>query len=298
MQASDDPLVLARHAFLRACSLDVATPKPGNVSIDRAGHRMDAEQFIASASACVTALFAHRTPVGARILDAVMSTQQAVGCNTNLGIVLLVAPLAAALEEPGSLRSAAHWRDANERVLAHLSVDDAKATYLAIRAANPGGLGDASEQSVHAQPTINLRAAMKLAAARDSIARQYENGFADIFTTGLDAIAALLQANPDATPETLTLDVFLTFLSAWPDSHIVRKQGVTVAQSVTREAARRHAQWRLSPQGPQAARLDAWDAELKREGINPGTSADLTVATLFVAICLAPQRFLRSAAGS
>jgi triphosphoribosyl-dephospho-CoA synthase len=295
MQASDDPLVLARHAFLRACSLDVDTRKPGNVSVHSAGHRMDAEQFIVSATACVPALFAHGTPVGSRILDAVMSTQQAVGCNTNLGIVLLVAPLVAALEEPGSLASAAHWRDANERVLAHLTVDDAQAAYLAIRAANPGGLGDTSEQSVHAQPTIDLRAALKLAAARDSIARQYENGFADVFSTGLGAIAALLQTNPNATPETITLDVFLTFLSAWPDSHIVRKQGVTVAQSVTREAGKRHAQWRLAPHGPQTARLDAWDAELKREGINPGTSADLTVATLFVAICLAPQRFLRGA---
>jgi triphosphoribosyl-dephospho-CoA synthase len=298
MSASDDPLVLARHAFVRACGLDVETPKPGNVSIRSAGHRMEAQQSIASAAACVPALFAHGTPVGARILDAVMSTQQAAGCNTNLGIVLLVAPLAASLEEPGSLPSAAQWRAATERVLERLSVDDARAAYLAIRAANPGGLGDASEQSVHAQPTVNLRAAMQLAAARDSIARQYENGFADVFTTGLSAIATLLQTNPDATPETITLEVFLTYLSAWPDSHIVRKQGVTVAQSVTREAGRRHAQWRAASHGPQAARLDAWDAELKREGINPGTSADLTVATLFAAICLAPQRYLKSTPAS
>jgi triphosphoribosyl-dephospho-CoA synthase len=89
--------------------------------------------------------------------------------------------------------------------------------------------------------------------------------------------------------------VFLTYLSTWPDSHIVRKQGVTVAQSVTREAGKRLAQWRAAPHSPRAARLDAWDAELKREGINPGTSADLTVATLFAAICLAPQRYLKSA---
>ncbi|APR38552.1 triphosphoribosyl-dephospho-CoA synthase [Paraburkholderia sp. SOS3] len=296
MRPSDDPLVLARDAFLRACSLDVETPKPGNVSVHSAGHRMDAQQFIASAAACAPALFAHATPVGSRILDAVMSTQQAVGCNTNLGIVLLIAPLAAALEEPGSLLGAAQWRGATERVLARLCVDDAQAAYIAIRAANPGGLGDASEQSVHAQPSIGLRAAMQLAAKRDSIARQYENGFADIFTTGLAAIENLLQINPDAAPETITLEVFLTYLSSWPDSHIVRKQGVTVAQSVTREAARRHAQWRLAPFGPQAARLDAWDAELKRDGINPGTSADLTVATLFAAICLAPQRYLKSVA--
>ncbi|HEY4352878.1 MAG TPA: triphosphoribosyl-dephospho-CoA synthase [Paraburkholderia sp.] len=295
MPASDDPLVLPRHAFLRACSLDVETPKPGNVSAQSAGHRMDAQQFIASAAASVPALFAHGTPVGSRILDAVMRTQQAIGCNTNLGIVLLVAPLAAALEEPGSLQVAAQWRDATERVLERLSVDDAQAAYLGIRAANPGGLGDAPEQSVHAQPTVSLRAAMQLAAARDSIARQYENGFADVFTTGLDAISNLLQINPDATPETITLDVFLTYLSTWPDSHIVRKQGVTVAQSVTREAGKRLAQWRAAPHSPRAARLDAWDAELKREGINPGTSADLTVATLFAAICLAPQRYLKSA---
>lgn len=289
MQAADDPLVRGRSAFLRACSLDVETAKPGNVSVHSAGHRMEAAQFVASAEAAAPALFQHGTPVGARILDAVMRTQQAVGCNTNLGIVLLVAPLAAALEEPGSLHSALHWRAACERVLQRLTVDDACAAYLAIRAANPGGLGDASEQSVHAQPSIDLRAAMVLAAARDSIARQYENGFADVFATGLASVASL----PDAAPEIVTLDVFLTFLSTWPDSHIVRKQGVTVAQSVTREARQRHAQWRIAPHVAQAARLDAWDAEIKEQGVNPGTSADLTVATLFAAICLAPQRFTR-----
>jgi triphosphoribosyl-dephospho-CoA synthase len=289
MPAADDPLARGRSAFLRACSLDVQTAKPGNVSVHRAGHRMNADQFIASAEAAAPALFQHGTPVGARILDAVMRTQQAAGCNTNLGIVLLVAPLAAALEEPGSLLSALHWRAACERVLQRLTVDDACAAYLAIRAANPGGLGDTSEQSVRAQPTIDLRAAMVLAAARDSIARQYKNGFADIFTTGLASVASL----PGAAPETITLDVFLTFLSTWPDSHIVRKQGVTVAQSVTREARLLHAQWRVAPPAPHSAQLDAWDAELKEQGVNPGTSADLTVATLFAAICLAPQHFAR-----
>jgi triphosphoribosyl-dephospho-CoA synthase len=288
MQAADDPLARGRNAFLRACTLDVATAKPGNVSVHSAGHRMEAAQFIASATAAAPALFQYGTPVGARILDAVMRTQEAAGCNTNLGIVLLVAPLAAALETPGSLHSAAHWRAACEHVLQRLSVDDACAAYLAIRAANPGGLGNASEQSVHTQPTIDLRAAMSLAAARDSIARQYENGFTDVFETGLTAAASL----PDATPESITLDVFLTFLSTWPDSHIVRKQGVTVAQSVTNEARLQHAQWRAAPHVSQSAQLDAWDAELKKQGVNPGTSADLTVATLFVASCLAPQRFM------
>ena len=83
-----------------------------------------------------------------------------------------------------------------------------------------------------AEPSVDLRAAMTLAAERDSIARQYASGFRDIFQTGLGAVASA----PLKTPATITLNVFLTFLGTWPDSHIVRKQGVTVAQSVTREA--------------------------------------------------------------
>jgi triphosphoribosyl-dephospho-CoA synthase len=143
------------------------------------------------------------------------------------------------------------------------------------------------EQSVHNSPTVNLRDAMTLAAGRDSIARQYAEGFRDIFETGL---AAFREVSADQ-PRIATLNVFLTFLSNWPDSHIVRKQGTAVAQSVTLAAREQHAQWRhaLAQQRPGAAAqpLDAWDAKLKASAINPGTSADLTVATLFVAGCLA-----------
>ena len=86
------------------------------------------------------------------------------------------------------------------------------------------------------------------------------------------------------------LDVFLAFLSGWPDSHIVRKHGMALAQSVTLAAREQRAQWRQTPlqtrRAAATAQLDAWDAELKAHGINPGTSADLAVATLFVAGCL------------
>jgi triphosphoribosyl-dephospho-CoA synthase len=120
---------------------------------------------------------------------------------------------------------------------------------------------------------------MTLAADRDSIARQYADGFRDIFE--------MLANAPAGDPRALTLDVFLSFLGGWPDSHIVRKQGVTVAQSVTADARRHRAHWRTHHALPPLA---AWDAELKARGINPGTSADLTVATLFVAGCLDPAR--------
>jgi triphosphoribosyl-dephospho-CoA synthase len=281
-------LATARAAFVRACRLDVETDKPGNVSVASAGHGMTASLFIASAEAAAEPLFAPRERVGARILEAVRRTREVAGCNTNLGIVLLAAPLAAALDDLPAPISASAWHAATQRVLARLDLEDARLAYEAIALANPGGLGDAPEQSVHDAPTVGLSEAMALAAGRDSIARQYANGFADVFGTGLAAVNAL----PAAAPGDVTLDVFLSFLAGWPDSHIVRKAGVTVAQSVTGEAAERRRQWRAASSavsGGQAAQalaraaLAAWDAELKARGINPGTSADLTVATLFVA---------------
>jgi triphosphoribosyl-dephospho-CoA synthase len=280
----------ARRAFLDACRLDVEVSKPGNVSVRSAGHGMRAAQFLASADASADALLAPGAPVGRRVLDAVTRSFDAAGCNTNLGIVLLVAPLAAALEVAARPLSAEHWRTATESVLARLDLDDARLAYRAIALANPGGLGDAPEQSVHDTPTIALRDAMALAASRDSIARQYAEGFRDVFETGLAAWRDL----PADQPQLATLHVFLTFLGNWPDSHIVRKHGAAMAHSVTLAARTRHTQWlaALREARPDAANavdpaVDAWDAELKTHAINPGTSADLTVATLFVAGCLA-----------
>lgn len=279
-----DPVEPSRAAFMRACELDVETRKPGNVSVASAGHGMSATQFIASAQAAAAGLFIARASVGARILEAVRRSVDSVGCNTNLGIVLLAAPLCAALEllPCNEAVTAARWHEATGRVLDALDIDDARLAYRAIALANPGGLGEASEQSVHAPPTVTLRAAMTLAADRDSIARQYAEGFADIFAASTEAAGMM---TPDAQQRAM-LNAFLMFLSRWPDSHIVRKQGAALAQSVTRDAALQRARWNDAGRRVQSAALDVWDAELKSRGINPGTSADLAVATLFVALTI------------
>jgi triphosphoribosyl-dephospho-CoA synthase len=272
MDAHDAP----RRAFLRACALDVETRKPGNVSIASEGHGMRAAQFIASADAAAQGLFEENARVGARIFDAVRATFDAVGCNTNLGIVLLCAPLCAALEHADATYE--HWHEATRRILADLDIDDARLAYQAIALANPGGLGDTPDQSVHAPPTVALLDAMKLAAHRDSIARQYANGFSDVF----DAARALDVSNE----HNAMLDAFLRFLAGWPDSHILRKLGASMAQSVTREAAVQRAQWLEAGRPLASPELSAWDDALKTRGINPGTSADLSVAALFVALCV------------
>lgn len=274
-----------REAFRRACALDVAVRKPGNVSLGAPGHNMQAAQFLRSAEVAADALCEPGAAVGRRIEGAVAATWAAVGCNTNLGIVLLCAPIARAAES-----SARDLRTTLDEVLAGLTRDDAAAAYRAIAQARPGGLGRAPAQDVHDKPSVDLRAAMTLAADRDRIARQYRDGYAELFDNALPrlpcgfSLPALANGETaDAATAAAVQGLYLHWLGTAPDSHIVRKQGEAVAQNVMAAAQA----WQA--RGPGRAGYDgdpafaAWDADLKASGVNPGTTADLTVATLMVA---------------
>ena len=293
----------ARTCFLRACWLDVAVRKAGNVSLASPGHGMQASMFIASARAAAVPLFEPGRSVGERIEAAVEATSGVAGCNTNLGILLLCAPVALAIEQHPGAATPAALRAAVESVLATLDIDDASAAYRAIARAHPGGLGSAAEQDVHDAPTIDLRAAMALAADRDLIARQYRDGFADLFALAFQAPAcqpgcAAVLADADMPPDAATVAsvqrLYLACLGAFPDSHIVRKHGERVAQTVMTAAQA----WR--ERAGAGAVLDAdpgfaaWDLSLKAAGVNPGTSADFTVAALllsgWIQSCAAPAR--------
>jgi triphosphoribosyl-dephospho-CoA synthase len=168
-----------------------------------------------------------------------------------------------------------------------LSISDAVAAYRAIAMANPGGLGRAESQDVAEPPTTDLRSAMALAAHRDSIARQYASGFNDLFETGLPA--SLSQPERGAAAD--VQHTYLAFLAGWPDSHIVRKLGEAAAHSVMRQAQPWVARAARGEALDADAGFAAWDETLKAGGINPGTSADLTVATLVLALLVAPQRW-------
>jgi triphosphoribosyl-dephospho-CoA synthase len=263
------------QAFVAACEAELDAPKPGNVHVFAPGHGMEARDFIESARAAAPHIAARDARVGARILGAVEATWAAVGQNTNLGIVLLCAPLAAAVstaETPDLRREIA-------RVLAGLDVADADAAFRAIVRANPAGLGRASDHDVAGPAQTTLLEAMRAAAPRDRVAYQYAHDFVDIFETGLPVLAAARAQGRDAAH--VTLSVYMAFLSAFSDSHIARKYGPETAQSV-REAARRVDAdiWGASRADAFAQAL-AFDRELKEKSINPGTSADLTVAALF-----------------
>jgi triphosphoribosyl-dephospho-CoA synthase len=262
-----------------ACLLEVSAPKPGNVSPGRHFHDTRYEDFLASAVAIGPALAAAgENPLGTTIRRAVEATLTWTRSNTNLGIVLLLAPLARA-----ALREGAGLRERLRTVLAETTVTDAGEVYAAIRRARPGGLGEAEAEDVAGPPTVSLRDAMSLAADRDAIAREYVTDFALTFETGVPAVLAARREGL-AWSDTV-VETYLALLDATPDTHIARKLGAAEAAAISLQAREaRAAGGTRSPEGRRA--LGLLDAELRdeRNRRNPGTTADLTCAALFVVI--------------
>ncbi len=261
-------------AYRHACRMEIEALKPGNVHRFADGHRMSAQQFLDSADVSAAAVCHPGWPVGRRILHAIRATRETVGTNTNLGIVLLCAPIAKAAEGGGD-----DLQKELATVLGAMDDGDAQDVFRAITLANPGGLGDA-ENDVAEPPRVPLLVAMREAADRDLIARQYVNDFADIFSGGLAAYRTAEDSGE--TGMWPTVFTYIHFLSRFPDSHVARKHGVERAEEIRLEAASVAGQLGEIAAEPERLQLLAdFDRRLKDENINPGTSADLTVATVF-----------------
>lgn len=260
--------------------MEIEALKPGNVHLFADGHGMSAAQFMTSAEVSSVPLTDPRLPVGQRMLEAVRATRLAVATNTNLGIILLAGPLLCAAEMAGAQLHDNRLRDNLDAVLRAMSIDDTKAVFEAIVAAAPGGLGEA-ENDVRQEPKVHLLDAMREAADRDMIARQYVTGFGDVFGVGLAALqAALARGEGGMWP---TVFAYMAFLAVFPDSHVVRNHGAEVANQARQQALAVEAA--LHGNDDEASRirlLMELDRRLKANNVNPGTSADLTVATLLV----------------
>ena len=260
------------EAFVASCRAELSALKPGNVHKFRDGHGMTVATFERAAEVAAVRLVAGTT-VGERIEGATRASLAAVGLNANLGIVLLCAPLAhAALNAHGRTLKASL-----DHVLSRLTIADAEAAYRAIAAANPGGLGRTDEHDVAEPPRITLREAMAAAADRDRIAQQYVSGFEDVF-------AAARAYREKAPGREAAEDLYLGLLALFPDSHVARKFGAEAAESLRREAAAFSEG--LDFRADRERALDAFDLHLKARGLNPGTTADLTVAAIFTAALL------------
>lgn len=282
------------HAALirQACWLEATARKPGNVHPQARFADVCWNDFVTSAN--VIAPILARTPdlgVGRAIREAVAATQNAVGFNTNLGIILLLAPLAAVPE-------GVPLRDGIAEILCGLSQADAAATFEAIRLARPGGLGRAAAEDVSTTPQGTLRDVMALAADRDLIAAQYTTNFARVFTFAerlgsLIRRDVLLSEMNDSTAagqvspavEQAIVHLHLLLLADAPDSLIARKCGLELAHEASGRAARvlEHG-WPATPHSQKE--LEEFDRWLRSDGHrrNPGTTADLIAACLYVVL--------------
>lgn len=266
------------EAWVRqACLIEVRSHKPGNVSPDHSFDNATLKDFEKSARTVAPILSAApRTAVGETILKAITATQAAVGHNTNLGIVLLIAPLA-------SVPSQSSLQDGIANVLNGLTIDDSIAVYEAIRIAAPGGLGDAQSQDVHDIPTVDLKQCMALAADHDLIAAQYGNGFSTVLEHGLTLLQKTEAWHKHHRHRIAW--VAISLMAQFGDSLIRRKSGVNVEVSVQEQAqAVLKAGWPFDESADDAfARLDQF---LKADGNrrNPGTTADMIAAIVFSAL--------------
>jgi triphosphoribosyl-dephospho-CoA synthase len=272
MPTDSSPLAVGACATL-ACLWEATAPKPGNVYRGADFDDLTYADFLASAAIIGPIIDrVQKAGVGKTVLDGIAATRQAVGTNVNLGMLQLIAPLAAVPRSAPIARV--------RSVVEAMTINDTRAIYMAIRLAAPGGLGRVEQADVSMDcPEITPREAMALAADRDLVAQQYANGFAEVFWTA-DRIAAHAASVPlsDAI-----VRAYLELLSTHPDSLIARKCGPETAKQVSDRAANVLESLQHGPE-QFADALSDLDFFLRADGHrrNPGTSADLIAAALFV----------------
>ena len=273
----------AQQCATLACMLDVSVPKPGNVHRGADFEDMTFLDFVLSAVAIGPVMNrAGEQPVGRTVLEAIQATRGVTQANTNLGIVLLLAPLARAAP---AIRAGTETCLAVAKVLGQLTAEDAELVYQAIRLAKPGGLKQTDQMDVNESPPANLLDAMAYASDWDLVARQYVSDFADVIALSNGLIRRV-------TDHGLTDGIVLSFvelLHEIPDSLIRRKCGDDVAaESAARaglvvQAFHQNGTTTSESYRSALSELDFW---LRSDGNrrNPGTSADMITSAIFTAL--------------
>jgi len=299
---------IARAAQL-ASALEVSGyPKPGNVHRTSDLKESTFEHFIASSIAIGPVVLdvakkgfragkgevkTADIGVGGTIKSAIENTMkwQRDG-NTNLGLVLLLTPLAAAagitLAKEGKIEMK-KLRANLSSVLKSTTPEDALNVYDAILIANPGGLGGMDELDVKNKASkkkikeerISLYEIMNLSSEWDNISREWVTDMQITFEFGYPLVKKLYGRTKNMN--TTTVQSFLELLSKYPDTFVQRIHGKKIAERVSEKArAIIKEGGMLTSKG--GALITKFDEELREKGINPGTTADLTASSLMLAI--------------
>ncbi|CAI49103.1 triphosphoribosyl-dephospho-CoA synthase [Natronomonas pharaonis DSM 2160] len=268
----------AQNAQL-ALLLEVAgTPKPGNVDRRRDYDDLRLEHFMAGAVGAMGGLAAaaDTTPgVGECFERAVAGMAEQSAGNTQFGALLLLVPL---------VRAAATSRltpAGTRTVVESTTVEDACGFYRAfehvdVAVDDPPADADALDvrRGGDAAPELRERAltladVMALSADRDGVAAELTGGFERSFT------AASWLSDDDGPIYQRASRTFLRLLADEPDTFVVTRNGRAAAEEATARA-----------QAVLEGREDADDlaAEFVDRDINPGTTADITAAALFIAL--------------
>lgn len=266
-------------ALLYDCFIcDINALKPGNVGRHGAGHGMECADFARSAEVVSPILCDRRLGIGRKILSSVEATRAAVHCNTNLGMILLIAPIIQVFHEHGLQ---ADFRRTVKSTLKSLGRQEAQDIFAAIRLANPGGLGKTDRYDVNFPQDIDIYSAMETAQDRDLVALQYANGYREVVDLGVKCLQN--QFDRWNSVEWAVVACYLMYMASFPDSHIRRKHGIETAGQA-RKRTKPVLERFMSYDNPEDARevLMNFDRELKASELNPGACADLTVASLLL----------------
>ena len=266
-----------QNAYLFACRKDIELIKPGNVNIKSPHSDTNAEDYLESSLLSSKELFKPDYSLGERILNSIKITRSKIKTNTNLGIILLCAPIIHACIYFNNLT----MREGIKKTLSSSTVKDTQDLCMAINISAPGGLGTREIYDTASKPTVNILEIMNHSASYDRISYQYSHDYSDIFDF---IIPRLVFLNKKHNSLDISLSVmFMEILAKIPDSHISRKYGNKIAKKTSNNASDllKILDREYSPDY-LADRLNNLDYEYKKKGINPGTTADLLVASLMI----------------
>lgn len=271
-----------------ASALEVSGyPKPGNVHRTRDYDDMVFEDFVISGivigdavrEAC-TDVDVENPMLGKYILDAVAETDRWIHNNTNLGIVMMTTPIAVAAAISDSFDE---LRPNIVKLMANTTVEDACDLYDAINIAAAGGMGEVDEYDVTSDSAKDelrknnqtMYDVLKISASFDMLGREMTSDMPIVFELGYPTYHEL----KDKSLNEACVMTFLTILSQVPDTLIYREEGEDASLKVsmmTKDLLK------FKDDSDFAEKLAEFDDYLFDNGYNPGTTADLTAASILV----------------
>ncbi len=273
---------LVEVSAVTAALLEASADKPGNVSPSHSKGNTRFEHYIASSAAIgpeMRRISTGEHSLGQGIFHAVnrsMSVQK--GGNVHLGVILMFGPIASAAGSSESL-DLASLRKEISAVLVSATYEDTVYVYNAMKHAEASGISEEALSEDALRMIIEKRMPLRewMAEGKDTnlIAGEYCSDYGITFENALPAILEGLDERKTILHS--VRDAFLELLSKYPDSHIAGTFGDETAKEVSRRAR----EALKSGEESSAAELDGY---LREKGINPGTTADITAAALYLGI--------------